>query len=432
VVPRGGERARRDAGAAASGHELRQNVANTRLRRVLLSKATAVASGVRMTHVKAWGEEDPKRDLSLKASGDTPLSLWIARIGDAALASNEWPKEVRRGLRVRRVEYVATGFKDDPAEKTLATVEKDEKQPCGRERFAAQASFPLPGEYKVRARMTAVAPPDSEHAEPRDVTILSEPLAVTIREALDQLLQYARRLRNRGVTATASSTTTTTGSRIRVRHPAVPRLGVRQQDAAPSQSAFSRCARPPSCHAGEDRRHLPVTEGRGHVERERAASGRRPETGGAVRSDQVPQPQVVRRIDVKITGKSTSARTRRRRSARQVLQGDKAGGRQRESPARLEGPSVTAPVSGSRLDGLRRGAAPAGGALDAARVVKVSSIVGATFAGSRTARRWSEGRRGAGHLHARLAAAPRHRVAARPPIRRGRPAAGRSGTATSW
>ncbi len=188
-----------------------ENPANTCFALLFLSKATAAQSGVHATRAKAWGDEDPKKALCLKASGDTPLSLWVARIGDAALAANEWPREEGRGLRVRRVEYLATGFKDDPAEKALATVEKDGKQPCGRERFAAQYAFPLPGVYKVRARLTAVAPPDAGATEPRDVTLESDPVEVTIREALDpELLQCARDparnlLAGQKVTAAASS-----------------------------------------------------------------------------------------------------------------------------------------------------------------------------------------------------------------------------------
>ena len=179
----------------------REPVPNTCFALLFLNKATAVASGTHTTRTKIWGDEDPKAALSLRASGDTPLSLWIARIGDAALAEREWPKEEGRGPRARRVEYVATGFKDQPGEVVIATVERDGSQPCGKERFAAQYSFPMPGTYKVFARMTVVAPPDVEGnpprivagSEPHDETLASPPVEVKIEEALDpELLQYAR------------------------------------------------------------------------------------------------------------------------------------------------------------------------------------------------------------------------------------------------
>jgi hypothetical protein len=179
----------------------REPVPNTCFALLFLNKATAVASGTHSTRSKIWGDEDPKAALSLRASGDTPLSLWIARIGDQALVDREWPNEEGRGPRARRVEYVATGFKDRPGEVVLATVERDGAQPCGRERFAAQYSFPLPGNYTIFARMTVVAPPDREGnpprivagSEPHDVTLASPPVEVKIEEALDpELLQYAR------------------------------------------------------------------------------------------------------------------------------------------------------------------------------------------------------------------------------------------------
>jgi hypothetical protein len=317
-----------------------ENVANTCFALLFLSKATAAASGVRMTHVKAWGEEDPKRDLSLKASGDTPLSLWIARIGDAALASDEWPKEEGRGLRVRRVEYVATGFKDDPSEKTLATVEKDEKQPCGRERFAAQASFPLPGEYKVRARMTVVAPPDSEHAEPRDVTIQSEPLAVTIREALDpELLQYARDvsrnlLSGQKVTATASSTINNDWKpefacdNLQSRgwacdnKDAAPSLRIELEKPVRATSVLLTPAKIGDTYNSVITKVAVTLNGKGApLEVDVPKTGERRKI-----RIKLPQPQVVRRIDVKITGVDLCANAEKAVGFAEVeLQGDKAG-----------------------------------------------------------------------------------------------------------
>lgn len=197
----------------------REPVPNSCFALLFLNKATAVASGTRATRAKIWGEEDAKAALSLRASGDTPLSLWIARIGDQVLADREWPKEEGRGPRARRVEYVASGFKDRPGEVVIATVERDGAQPCGKERFAAQYSFPMPGTYRIVARMTVVAPPDLEGSpprivagsEPHDVVVTSPPVDVKIEEALDpELLQYARDparnlLSGQKVTASASS-----------------------------------------------------------------------------------------------------------------------------------------------------------------------------------------------------------------------------------
>jgi len=316
------------------------NVANTCFALLFLGKATAAASGVRATRVKAWGEEDPKKALCCKASGDTPLSLWIARIGDAALAAGEWPKEEGRGLRVRRVEYLATGFPDDPAEKTLATVEKDEKQPCGRERFAAQCSFPKPGAYKVRARMTYVEPPDGAGASPREATLVSDPLEVTIREALDpELLQYARDparnlLSGQKVTATASSTINNDwkpdfacdGLQCRGwacdNKDAAPKLDLELEKPVRATTVLLTPAKIGDAYGSRITRVAVTLNGKGPpLEVDVAKGGERRKIRIAL-----PQPQVVRRLEVKITGVDLCAKPEKAVGFAEVeLQSDKAG-----------------------------------------------------------------------------------------------------------
>lgn len=160
---------------------------------LFLQRATAPASGKTSGRVRLYGGDDPAQPVSLRASGDTPLTMWVSSFGAAELAAHEWPEEKERGLRVAKVEWFVAGEKLGPGEKLIATIEKDGSQPCGRERFGAQWSFSLPGEYTVRARATLNAPPAAADAPPNVVVLEAAPLAVRIEEAVDpELIQCAK------------------------------------------------------------------------------------------------------------------------------------------------------------------------------------------------------------------------------------------------
>ncbi len=160
---------------------------------LFLQRATSPASGKSSGRVRLYGGDDAAQPVSLRASGDTPLTMWISSFGDAELAAHEWPEEKERGLRVAKVEWFVAGAKLGDGEKMVATVEKDGSQPCGRERFGAQWSFALPGEYTVRARVTLNAPPAAADAPANVVVLEASPLAVRVEEAVDpELIQCAR------------------------------------------------------------------------------------------------------------------------------------------------------------------------------------------------------------------------------------------------
>jgi hypothetical protein len=202
------------------GSSYGDHVIDTCFALLFLNKATAVASGKSNSKVKNYGSDDPQLAVSLRASGDTPLTMWISAFGTAELAKHAWPNEAERGLHVKSVQYVATGGAFGTAESVLATVGSDGLQPCGREKFGAQSSFPLPGRYTLFARVTVLDPPDgaggaAKLAEgavsTKEVELLSSRLDVDVEEALDpELLQYARDparnlLAGQKVTASASS-----------------------------------------------------------------------------------------------------------------------------------------------------------------------------------------------------------------------------------
>jgi hypothetical protein len=156
---------------------------------LFLTRATNPVSGVSPRRARSYGEDDPSEPISIRASGDTPLTFWISTWGQAELDAYTWPQDGDRGLRVKRVEWFAV----EPgasSESRVIALEKDGLQPCGRERFAAQHAFKLPGAAAVFARATLMAPPESG-AGP-EVVVESEMLSVRIEEAMDpELLEYA-------------------------------------------------------------------------------------------------------------------------------------------------------------------------------------------------------------------------------------------------
>ncbi len=185
---------------------------NTSWALLFLVRATAASSGKSTRSVKTYGGDDPAQPMSIRASGDTPLTFWISSFGDAELASYEWPGESKRGLRVKQVEWIGSGFADNPDEVALARIDKDASQPCGRERFGGQYFFPLPGKYSIFARAHLLVPPAVAGAPSGEFVLESPMLQVRIDEATDaELLRYAgdstrNLLLGQKLTITASST----------------------------------------------------------------------------------------------------------------------------------------------------------------------------------------------------------------------------------
>lgn len=75
---------------------------------LFLARATSAVSGVTVRGENLWGGDDPQFDVSLRGSGDTPLTLWVSSFGGAAKAF-EWPGEAGQGPRVIDVTYAVPG-----------------------------------------------------------------------------------------------------------------------------------------------------------------------------------------------------------------------------------------------------------------------------------------------------------------------------------
>ena len=56
-----------------------------------------------------YGEDDPEAPFNLRASGDSPLTVWVSTWGDATRSELAWEGEAEQGPRVRRIDYVTEG-----------------------------------------------------------------------------------------------------------------------------------------------------------------------------------------------------------------------------------------------------------------------------------------------------------------------------------
>ena len=75
---------------------------------LFLARATSAVSGVAVRGKDLYGDDDPMRDVNLRASGDSPLTLWLSTFGGVA-PQFTWPEDADRGPRVAEVLYVAPG-----------------------------------------------------------------------------------------------------------------------------------------------------------------------------------------------------------------------------------------------------------------------------------------------------------------------------------
>ncbi len=75
---------------------------------LFLARATSAVSGVTVRAENLWGGDDAQFDVSLRGSGDAPLTLWVSSFGGAAKLF-EWPGEAGQGLHVDHVTYTVPG-----------------------------------------------------------------------------------------------------------------------------------------------------------------------------------------------------------------------------------------------------------------------------------------------------------------------------------
>ncbi len=157
---------------------------NTCFALLFLQRATAPTSGQSSTRrSKRYGVDDPEVAVSLMASGDSPLTVWVSSFGDQARRDWEWAEDEGDGPRVARVRYLVGG-------ETIAVVEGDRGVPAGISRYPIQHRFASPGTYAIIAQVEVVRPGASDEDPPG--AIQSPPLEVRIEEVVEPwMIEYA-------------------------------------------------------------------------------------------------------------------------------------------------------------------------------------------------------------------------------------------------
>ncbi|WP_145198635.1 hypothetical protein [Planctomycetes bacterium Poly30] len=152
---------------------------------LVLKRATAPTSGQKPRGRQSYGDDVETRPMSLRLTGDTPLTAWVSSFGTKTLKKFEWDGEIGKGPRVIRVEY----FNDETKE-ILGVIQGDPESPSKSERFAAQFKLPHPGTFRVRAR--AFVRPISD-TEGEEVLVLSQPVQVVVDAAITEGMRDAQR-----------------------------------------------------------------------------------------------------------------------------------------------------------------------------------------------------------------------------------------------
>ena len=145
---------------------------------LVLKRATAPSSGKQARSQKTYGDDNPTRPMSLRITGDTPLTAWISTFGAKTLQKLEWEGEIGEGPRVIRVEYF-----NAESEELLAVQEGNPKRPSKGERFAAQFPMPHPGNFRIEARAYLRSIDDEDGKE---FLVVSQPLEVSVDAAMSK------------------------------------------------------------------------------------------------------------------------------------------------------------------------------------------------------------------------------------------------------
>lgn len=187
---------------------------------LFLTRATASATGSSVVAgSRSYGNDDPLTDVNLRASGDTPMSVWVSSFGARVDGAFAFDGEEGKGPRVVRVEYAVVGDHAGAAPEVVAIVAGDPARPSGITRYPSQLILPGNGRFWISAEVTVVDPLSESVEAPEYVTLISPRLEVRVRESSDvRLLRYASdATRNLLATTTIESSAS---SELDDKHPA--------------------------------------------------------------------------------------------------------------------------------------------------------------------------------------------------------------------
>ena len=157
---------------------------------LLLRRATHPVTGSAARGARSYVQGETPSGLRLAASGDDPLTVWVASFAPGLLDALEWPGERGQGPHVERVLWFADGVE-------VARLEGDREHPAGQERYPHQQRFAEPGEHVLVAEVHFAAPPartqSGTELPPVLKVVRSEPLVVQVENvAPEWMLENAR------------------------------------------------------------------------------------------------------------------------------------------------------------------------------------------------------------------------------------------------
>lgn len=152
------------------------------------SVAKVVTGDTVATSIRAYGKYDPQTTATLRASGDQPLSVWIAGFGSQELQEFSSSRSGERHLPVKQVRYSATSMDFPHLESLTKTVRGSEASEDFR--CPVQFDFPENGSWEITAQITLA--PDNEGQNPAAPILHATPLTVVIQSVLPEaVLAYA-------------------------------------------------------------------------------------------------------------------------------------------------------------------------------------------------------------------------------------------------
>jgi hypothetical protein len=143
-----------DSWGTASGEES----VNTCFALIFLARATAAITGQHTPnrHQRVYATDLSDGPVLLRATGDTPLSLWVSQFSPEVMEKHSRDGEGRHGLYIDRVVYLADG-------EEVHQVMANRTQPWNQERFAFQYEFEHRGDHEVQVHVHLSADPAKPH-----------------------------------------------------------------------------------------------------------------------------------------------------------------------------------------------------------------------------------------------------------------------------
>lgn len=155
---------------------------NTAFGLIFLARGTASLTGTKSSNhaSRRYATDAPEANIVLRASGDSPLNMWLSEIRTEAVKDFEREGAAGKGIYVAMAEYLADG-------EVVASIEGNPSKPWNKETLATQFRFDTRGEHEIQLRLHLA--PEGTDADPQ--VIESPKLVVRIDKLMeDWMLDY--------------------------------------------------------------------------------------------------------------------------------------------------------------------------------------------------------------------------------------------------